>query len=76
MLGNHCRDDGAAQLAEAIDRNSTLTSLDLAGNSLGTDGIKALCNSLKSTKTIVEINLGGNSIGNLLGTYRVIYFGV
>jgi Ran GTPase-activating protein (RanGAP) involved in mRNA processing and transport len=57
------REEGVKAIAEALETNSTVTVLDLAGNSLGSDGLKALTPALKNTKSIVDLNLGGNSLG-------------
>ncbi len=63
FLGNNLREEGAKNLAEVLDRNTSLTVLDISGNSLGCDGLKTLSHSLKNSKTIVDLNLGGNSLG-------------
>ncbi|KAG9069808.1 hypothetical protein KI688_009133 [Linnemannia hyalina] len=51
-------------LAEALKTNSTLTTLDLGGNSIGFDGAKALAEALKTNSTLATLHLWNNSIGS------------
>ncbi|KAF9536772.1 hypothetical protein EC957_009735, partial [Mortierella hygrophila] len=51
-------------LADALKTNSTLTTLDLRGNSIGSDGAKALAEALKTNSILTTLDLGGNSIGS------------
>ncbi|KAG0041328.1 hypothetical protein BGZ89_007519, partial [Linnemannia elongata] len=51
-------------LAKALKTNSTLTTLDLQGNSIGDDGAKALAEALKTNSTLTTLNLYNNSIGD------------
>ena len=45
-MKNSIGDDGAAALAQALNHNSTLASLDLSWNSIGADGAVALAQAL------------------------------
>ncbi|KAF9342284.1 hypothetical protein BGX26_007871, partial [Mortierella sp. AD094] len=49
-------------LAETLKTNSTLTTLNLGGNSIGPNGAKALSEALKTNSTLTTLNLGGNLI--------------
>ena len=42
MYGNNIGDAGAAALAEALQHNTSLNTIDLRGNKIGNDGAKAL----------------------------------
>ncbi|KAK3819060.1 MAG: hypothetical protein J3R72DRAFT_529307 [Linnemannia gamsii] len=51
-------------LAEALKTNSTLTTLNLRGNSIGHNGAKALAEALKTNSTLTTLDLWNNSIGS------------
>ncbi|MGC6403933.1 MAG: hypothetical protein ACON5A_01640 [Candidatus Comchoanobacterales bacterium] len=53
-----------AQLAAALNKNKTLTSLDLSNNSMVDDDVKKLAEALNKNKALTKINLSGNNIGN------------
>ncbi len=57
-------DEGAKALAEALETNATLTSINLTENNIGDEGAKALAEGLKTNATLTSINLGGNNIGD------------
>ncbi|KAF9312585.1 hypothetical protein BG006_004327, partial [Podila minutissima] len=51
------------RLAEALKTNSTLTILDLSGNSIEEDGAQVLAEALKTNSILTNLNLTGNGIG-------------
>ncbi|KAL0239430.1 hypothetical protein GEMRC1_009538 [Eukaryota sp. GEM-RC1] len=53
----------ARSLAEVLNVNTTVTSVNLWWNSIGDDGVRALSEALKANETVSNINLGGNLIG-------------
>ena len=53
---------GAAQLAEALQSGSTLTSISLRDNSIGDDGVESLGRALLSNSSLEELNLGKNQV--------------
>jgi len=50
-------------LAEALELNSTITTLNLWGSRIGIEGAKALAKALKKNSTLTTLNLGGNEMG-------------
>ena len=48
-------DEGAKEIAKAIEYNSTLQKLDISDNKILYDGMKAISSSLKNNRTLVEI---------------------
>ena len=56
-------DEGAKLLADALQQNRTLTSLNLAGNQIGDEGAKALAEALTQNRTLTSLSLGANNIG-------------
>ncbi|KAG0247462.1 hypothetical protein BG011_001448, partial [Mortierella polycephala] len=52
------------RLAEMLKTNSTLTILDLYGNSIGYDGAQALAKALMTNKTLTTLDLKDNRIGD------------
>ncbi len=52
----------AAQLADALKGDNTLTSLDVGGNNIGPEGITALANALKGNDALRTLELGYNPI--------------
>ena len=52
-------------LSDSLKSNSTLTYLDLRGNSIDDRGARALSDFLKSNSTLTTLNLNENSIGEL-----------
>ncbi|KAF9386232.1 hypothetical protein CPB97_003913 [Podila verticillata] len=50
--------------SEALKTNSTLTTLDLSGNSIGNNGVQALAEALKTNSTLATLELQNNSIGD------------
>ncbi|KAI8599884.1 hypothetical protein EDD21DRAFT_432081 [Dissophora ornata] len=49
--------------ANSLKTNTTLTTLDLRGNSIGNEGALALSEALKTNTTLTTLNLWMNSIG-------------
>ncbi|KAG0374146.1 hypothetical protein BGX24_010795, partial [Mortierella sp. AD032] len=52
------------RLAEAVKTNSTLTTLDLYGNSIRAHGAVALSKALTTNSTLATLNLNSNAIGD------------
>ncbi|CAE7267208.1 DRC5, partial [Symbiodinium sp. KB8] len=50
-------------LAAALEKNATVTHIDLALNSIGVEGAKALAAALEKNVTVAHIDLGYNKIG-------------
>ncbi|KAG0025896.1 hypothetical protein BGZ82_009786 [Podila clonocystis] len=51
-------------LSEALKTNTTLTNLDLWGNSIGDNGAQSLAEALKNNSTLTTLDLWRNSIGD------------
>ncbi|KAG9061040.1 hypothetical protein KI688_007669 [Linnemannia hyalina] len=51
-------------LSKALKTNSTLTTLDLFGNSIGRDGAQALSEALKTNSTLTTLDLKNSRIGS------------
>ncbi|CAO3566686.1 unnamed protein product [Mortierella alpina] len=54
--------NGAQELCKSIKNNSTLTALQLVGNSIGGNEARALSEALKTNSTLTTLDLTGNSI--------------
>jgi hypothetical protein len=62
-IGEHkLRDYGTKALALALEHNTCLTSLNLAGNAIGDEAIKVLVEILESKNKLISLNLGFNHI--------------
>ena len=55
--------DGWSYIADALKRNTVLTTLSLDYNSLGDDGASLIAETLRENKTLVSLDLEGNKIG-------------
>lgn len=53
-----------AAVAKALTKNTSVTSLAIAGNHIDDAGAQALADMLRSNRTIKEISLGSNRIGD------------
>ena len=79
MRDNEIGDEGAKDLAEALEKNNTLTRLDVASNSIGAEGAKALAKALEKNTTLIELNLENfddattHSIWKSIQRNRVLY---
>jgi hypothetical protein len=62
-LSNNIGDEGARTLAAALDRNATLTQVDLASAYIGDVGARALAAALANNATLAFLNLYRNKIG-------------
>jgi len=62
--GKDINDQGARDIATALETNTTLTRLNLGYNQIGPAGAKALAEALKINTTLTKLNLGCNQIGN------------
>ncbi|KAL0208434.1 hypothetical protein P9112_011021 [Eukaryota sp. TZLM1-RC] len=51
-------------LARALERNSTLTTLDLQSNNIANDGANALARALERNSTLTTLDLQSNNIAN------------
>ncbi|GMF50924.1 unnamed protein product [Phytophthora fragariaefolia] len=60
---NRLTDKGAAQLAEALETNTSLESLYLSGNEIGPAGARALAQALTKNTHLRSLHLSGNNIG-------------
>uniref|UniRef100_A0A674IA20 NLR family CARD domain containing 3 n=1 Tax=Terrapene triunguis TaxID=2587831 RepID=A0A674IA20_9SAUR len=60
---NFIQSKAAKALAQALHSNTSLTSLDLRGNSIGVAGAKAMANALKVNRSLRVLNLQENSLG-------------
>mmetsp|Transcript_16354 Transcript_16354/g.39216 ORF Transcript_16354/g.39216 Transcript_16354/m.39216 type:complete len:724 (+) Transcript_16354:141-2312(+) len=58
FIGNR----GATALARALDKNTTLESLNLSGNLISDEGADALARMIQQNRTLTKLNLNGNSI--------------
>ena len=67
----------AKALATALEKNTTLVSLDLYANNIGDEGAKALAPALEKNTTLVTLNLDRNRIGaegaKALATAKKLY---
>lgn len=50
------------RLAEALEKNTSVTSVDLEENKIGVEGATVLADILKKNQTITKLNLGNNKI--------------
>ncbi|CAH0482361.1 unnamed protein product [Peronospora belbahrii] len=60
---NRLTDKGAAQLAKALETNTSLESLYLSGNDIGPAGACALSQALTKNTHLRSLHLSGNNIG-------------
>ncbi|OWZ09380.1 hypothetical protein PHMEG_00017925 [Phytophthora megakarya] len=60
---NRLTDQGATQLAEALETNASLESLYLSGNEIGPAGARALAQVLIKNTHLHSLHLSGNNIG-------------
>ena len=49
----------------ALEKNSTVTSIDLSNNKIGDEGVATLAAALEKNSTLTSIILGCNNIGNV-----------
>ena len=76
---NYCQIgyEEAKALATALEKNTTLVSLDLYANNIGDEGAKALAPALEKNTTLVTLNLDRNRIGaegaKALATAKKLY---
>ena len=65
LCGAECAigDEGGKALAAALEKNATLTKLQLDGNSVGDVGASALASALEKNTTLTELGLAWNSVG-------------
>ena len=57
------RGENVRALAEALETNSTLTSLDLSRNGIGAEGAARLAAALKKNSTMTSLDISRNDIG-------------
>lgn len=60
--GRQLGEGGVRSIAQALEKNSSLETLDLNGNRCGDKGLRALAKMLKSNKTLTDLNLCGVGI--------------
>jgi len=58
---NKIGDSGASQIANSLQRNFTLTNLNLSSNNIGISGASLLANSLRHNITLKFLHLLGNN---------------
>ena len=63
LSGSHLGGLKAAELAGALEGNSTLVRLDLWGNDIGDAGASALAMALQHNSTLTKLDLSYNRIG-------------
>ena len=56
---------GSVAVAQALARNTTLTTLDLGYNRLGEDGGNAVAHALERNTTLTNLNLEDNDLGDV-----------
>ncbi|MGC0372311.1 MAG: hypothetical protein DGJ47_001023, partial [Rickettsiaceae bacterium] len=61
---NHIKNEGAKALANLLNGNKTLTTLDLSTNNIGDEGSAALADSLHENTTLTTLDLSENNIGD------------
>ena len=61
---NQIGDEGAQAIAEALQGNTSITSIYFVGREIGDAGAKAIAGALKGT-SITSLSLGNNKIGNV-----------
>ena len=62
MGSNNIGDEGTKRIAEMLENNNTITSLDLDCNDIGDEGAKCIAVMLKINKTLTSLNLANNDI--------------
>lgn len=62
LSANRINAEGAQRLAEALEVNSTITSLSLRGNNIRSEGTMCFAKALLKNQTLTSLNLGGNAI--------------
>lgn len=59
FVGNNIGDKGAKSLATFLEKNSSLSNLNIYGNDLKDAGVTPIANALKTNGHLKSINLGG-----------------
>jgi len=54
---NNIGENGASQIANSLQHNSTLTTLDLGSNKIGDNGASQIVNSLQHNYTLTTLDL-------------------
>jgi hypothetical protein len=54
---------GAIIIAESLERNNTLTELNLSGNLIGSEGAKAIAKALGHNVSLISVDMSSNDIG-------------
>jgi hypothetical protein len=68
--GHQIADVGAAALGGAVTINSSLTAIDVAGNTIGEDGCVALASGAAHSLSLRELSLDGNQVATVAGRFR------
>lgn len=67
---NGCNGDSNARvLNKVLQRNSTLSSLNVSSTGLGDDGLKELCEGLSQNNSLVELDLSRNNFTHIGANY-------
>jgi len=61
---NYIGEKGGTAIATAIEKNSTLTQLDLSGNNIGDLGVDAIAKSIAKNSALTSLHLGYNLISD------------
>merc|ERR1712118_130916 len=56
-------DEDVEHVAAALEKNSTVTSLDLGGNTIGDKGAESIVAALEQNRTVTAVDLNHNNIG-------------
>jgi len=64
LLSNNIDDDGAKQIADALEFNNSLEELNLFMNKIGAFGAEAIANAIKVKGSLVELGMSYNNIGD------------
>uniref|UniRef100_A0A8B9L687 NLR family, CARD domain containing 3 n=1 Tax=Astyanax mexicanus TaxID=7994 RepID=A0A8B9L687_ASTMX len=65
LQSNSIEDEGARALAEVLQSNRKLTSLNVQKNGIGPDGVKRIAESLKKNQILQDLNVSSNHLGDL-----------
>jgi uncharacterized protein Usg len=65
--GNQLRDDGAEKLAEMLNVNASLRSVDVGSNGLMSRGLCAIAHNVMRHPKLVELKLWGNHFDTAAG---------